>query len=334
MTTFSAQAAILLPFTLVMLVAALSRGGGMQGLVAGSYPVRRPSQSRRAEVRSNRKTPRGEASSRHCGPFPDGRARVLVLTVGNDVEEHGPALPLDVDSRTVLAMAVRFTETTGATFAAHVPYTSDRVGDLALDWSPAFIPYDEFKEKLIAYCGAIVRAWPEEPERVVLLIGHGGLLPLMSEIEEVEAGLGVRTEAHFPPAMGAAFLALPEGFEANDTLREIVGGKGEHAYIMEHSIAAHFGFLDREKLAELNRLAGEDPEAVLRRWPVLAGLGGFVKFGDERYDPLRELVDDFCSDDFIARRQLPVSANAGAAVVEAALKELRQRVFHAPGEEP
>jgi hypothetical protein len=257
-----------------------------------------------------------------------------VFTVGNDVEEHGPALPLDVDSRTILAMAVRFTETTGATFAAHVPYTSDRVGELALEWSPAFIPYDEFKRKLIRYCKEIVRAWPVDPERVVLLIGHGGLLPLVPEIDEVEAQLGIRTEAFFPPAMGAAFLDLPEGFEANETLREIVGGKGEHAYIMEHSIAAHFGFLAWDKLALLNRLAGQDPEAVLRRWPVLAGLGGFVKFGDERYDPLRDLVDDFCSDDFLGRRRLPVSAAAGAAVVEAALKELRQRVFHTPGEGP
>ena len=51
---------------------------------------------------------------------------------------------------------------------------------------------------------------------------------------------------------------------------------------------------------------------------------GYIKFGDKRYDPLRKIGLEFCADDFINRRKLPVSAEAGAVLVEAALLELEK----------
>jgi creatinine amidohydrolase/Fe(II)-dependent formamide hydrolase-like protein len=278
--------------------------------------------SARSEEMVDLKVKESELSA--CGPYPALRARALVFTVGNDFEWHGPALPADIDSRTIKAMALRFCGRAGATFAAHVPYTSDWVGEAALDWSPAYIPFDEFKHKLIAYVKAVVGSWPVKPVRVIILMGHGGLIPLLTQAGDVEDAVGVETRVVFPAGLSLKDLELPEGFEGNDALREILGGKGEHAYIMEHSVAAHFGFMDRDKLDEINELAAEDPEAALRRWPALAGLGGYIKFGDKRYDPLRKIGLEFCADDFIKRRKLPVSAKAGAVLVEAALLELEK----------
>jgi len=262
-----------------------------------------------------------------CGPYPASRSKVLVFTQGNDFEWHGPALPADVDSRVTISIALRFIERTGARLAAHVPFTSDRVGEIAKDWCPAYIPYDEFKQKLKDCMGAVVRSWPDEVTRVLLLLGHGGVWTLVGESAELSEAVGVETRAVFVPGLAGKEVELPDDFEGTDTLRRIISGKGEHAYIMEHSIAAHLGCLDRDKLGELNRLAAKDPEAALRRWPPIAGLGGYVKYGGERYEPLRKVIGEFCADDFIRRRNLPVSAEAGKALVDAQLAALEKLAF-------
>lgn len=260
------------------------------------------------------------------GPFPAGRADVLVFSQGADVEWHGPALPPDTDSRTTFALASRFIERTGATFAGHVPFTSDRVGEVARDWLPAYIPYDEFKARAIGFIKQTVGLWPRRPAEVILLMGHGGVLPLVDEMGEVAEAIGLPARAFFLPGLGAGRVKIPE-FEGADTLREIVAGKGEHAYIMEHSIAAALGFMSWARLEELNRLAATDPEEALRKWPPLAGLGGFIKFGGSRYHELARVVGTFCADDFIRRRKLPVSVEAGAALVEAQVADLCARAF-------
>jgi len=258
------------------------------------------------------------------GPYPALRSRVLVFSQGNDFEWHGPALPADIDSRFARTMALRFSERTGATFAAHIPFTSDRVGEIARDWSPAYLPFEEFKEKLISFVGKIVHAWPVKPFRVFILMGHGGVIPFLKDVSDVQEETGIETQAFFLPALGVKEVKLPKDFEGTTTLREILDGQGEHAYIMEHSIAAYLGFLDRKKFDDLNRAAKENPEEVLKKWPALAGLGGYVKFGGERYDILYQEIGTFCVEDFIKRRKIPISNEAGKALVEAELSELER----------
>jgi len=249
---------------------------------------------------------------------------VLVFSQGNDLENHGPALPADIDSRYARAMALRFSERTGSTFAAHIPFTTDRVGEIARDWSPAYLPFESFKEKMVSFVGKVVHAWPVKPLRVLILMGHGGVLPFLENVGDIQKKAGIETKAFFLPALGVSDVNLPEDFEGTGTLREIIEGKGEHAYIMEHSIAAYLGFLDRKKFDKLNRTAKENPEETLKKWPALAGLGGYVKFGGKRYQILRQEIGTFCVEDFIRRRKIPISIEAGKALVEAELAELER----------
>jgi hypothetical protein len=75
---------------------------------------------------------------------------------------------------------------------------------------------------------------------------------------------------------------------------------------------ADFGHLDFRKLETLNAVAARDPFEALRRWPAIAGLGGFIEFGGPEYDPLREIGGLVAAlEDFKKRRKILTQNSAG-----------------------
>ncbi len=252
------------------------------------------------------------------GKFPPERRKVIIYSVGNDLEAHGPALPPEIDSIMARALALQFSLENGCYYAGHIPYTSDRVGEIARDWSPLYIPFEEFVQKTKDWLKWSLSKLPWKAERVIIFIGHGGLIPLLMMEEEFTRELESKVKFGFVASVGE--VKIPENIPAKDVVEKILTGAGEHAYILEHSVALALGVLDEEKLKELNQQAEKNPEEVLRNYPALAGLAGFLLFGDkDRYQPLREAGLEFCLNDFLSRRKIEVSKELGEILIRSAL---------------
>jgi creatinine amidohydrolase/Fe(II)-dependent formamide hydrolase-like protein len=266
----------------------------------------------------------GEDQLNTYGPHEEGNRGVVVLTVGNDMEAHGYAMPPDIDSRNIRAIAQAACQRTGATFLGHLPYSTDSVGEIARNWSPRYLPFDEFAEKVTATAAHLVGSLGFEPRKVFILIGHGGNRLLPRENERMSEAVGAPVEAFMPGFAGSLDLS---GFEASDVMMEILVSGGEHAYIMEHSAAAYLGDVDEEKLAEMNRVAEEDPLEALKRWPAIAGLGGYLEFGGPEFDPLREIEGlRLCLEDFKKRRKIVADRGLGKAIVESVVEFVVNRI--------
>jgi len=258
------------------------------------------------------------------GPHENENRRVVILTVGNDMEAHGYAMPPDIDSRNIRVIAQRACQRTGATFLGHLPYSTDSVGAIARNWSPWYLPFDEFVEKVEETASHLVRSLVFSPRKVFILIGHGGNRLLPEENERLSKTLRAPVEAFMP--------GFADGFDVSDSeigkaLMEILFAGGEHAYIMEHSAAAYLGDVDERKLAEMNAVAEQDPLKVLKRWPAVAGLGGYLEFGGTEFDPLREIDGLRLSlEDFKRRRKIVADRELGEKVVEAITDFVVQRI--------
>ena len=253
------------------------------------------------------------------GKFPRERRRVFIFSVGNDFEAHGPALPPEIDSIMARMLANQFAINTGTYYVGHIPYTSDRVGEIARAWSPLHIDFDLFVRKTIDFIKQAMSKFPWEAERIIIFIGHGGLIPLLMMGDDLTKEFGVKTRIGFVAGVGS--VEIPQNMEARDTVEKILAGAGEHAYILEHSVAAALGVLDFEKLEKLNQETEKDPEEVLKAHPALAGLGGYQLFGDaKKYGCLKEVGLEFVLNDFLKRRKIVVSRELGEILIRSALK--------------
>ena len=253
------------------------------------------------------------------GMYPPERRKVFCFSVANDFEAHGPALPPDTDSLMARAFAQNFATAYGAYYVAHIPYTSDRVGAIAKAWSPLFIEWKEFVDKTVDFIKWHLDRFPWKPERIIIFVGHGGLMEIFSMNEELSKRLGVKVRSGFVAGVGP--VELPRDLEARDAVEGILAGAGEHAYILEHSAAAALGFLDWGKLEMINKEASQSPEAVLKKWPALAGLGGYILYGGPKIsEPLKAAGLEFVLNDFLKRRKLVVSKELGEALLQGALK--------------
>nr|MDO8088696.1 creatininase family protein [Candidatus Sigynarchaeum springense] len=230
------------------------------------------------------------------GPFGEGESRAIVFSIGNPNEGHGPALSPDNDSRCANYVAYNVCERTGARFIAHIPYTTDRVGDIARDWSPGYMPMAECVQKSVAFvkyhCEAL-RSRGIPFSRIFVIVGHGGNngIEAHAEWKDLQATLGIDAivfTGTIKVDIGK-LLRLLEPF--SDAEREAyLGVKGGHADTVEHSIATLYHGLDYGKVTMINRHIKErGMDETLKKWPVLGGLGGYLKFGGARYDALRKV---------------------------------------------
>ena len=258
------------------------------------------------------------------GPHTEENRRVVILTVGNDMEAHGFAMPPDIDSRNIRAIAQLACQRTGATFLGGIPYSTDSVGEIARNWSPRYLPCEQFVEKVAQSASQLVGSLTFSPRKVFILIGHGGNRLLPMENERLSKALRLPVEA-FMPGFAEGFDLTD--FEVGEALMQILAAGGEHAYIMEHSAAAYFGDVDEEKLAEMNRVAEKDPLEAWKRWPAVAGLGGYLEFGGKEFDPLREIEGlRLCVDDFKKRRKIVADKALGKAIVESVIEFVVNRI--------
>jgi creatinine amidohydrolase/Fe(II)-dependent formamide hydrolase-like protein len=200
---------------------------------------------------------------------------VLVYSMGSLDEDHGPALPRQIDDITAIKTVALVCERTGFSYRGHLPFSSDRVGEIARDWCPAFTEPEKAVEGIIEYIRHDLSTWPARASHIVIISGHGGNNFLKGQEKQLSDSIGV-----------PVLYVIP--FEGVKAFHKEYGEiEVEHANTGDHSVAAYMGLLDEKGLRMINELAARDSRKALENWKPLCRLGWYVLFGGPRYEPLR-----------------------------------------------
>ncbi len=258
------------------------------------------------------------------GPYDTEKRRIAMFSVANDFEAHGYPMPPHTDTLLAQNWCNLISKQIGASYIAHIPYCTDSTGDIALNWSPLYIPFEEFYVKVRDFVKWHVERLSFEPTKVAIIIGHGGNRDLPERDADLSDAVGFPVSCLLPGVSEA--LIYPE-FEALDVIYEIAAAGGEHAYIAEYSMIAHLGHLDYKKLDILNEVAAKDPLEALKRWPAIAGLGGYIEFGGPEMDPLREIEGlSIALEDFKKRKKIIVDAELGRRATKLVVDHFCERL--------
>ncbi|MFX0124322.1 MAG: hypothetical protein ACFFAE_11840 [Candidatus Hodarchaeota archaeon] len=263
------------------------------------------------------------------GPFEQVSSNTLIFSIGNPWEGHGPALSPDNDSRCANFVAYYVSERSGAKFVAHIPYTTDQVGDIALDWSPVYIPMEECVNKCVDYIKYHCKILQEIGitfSRILIINGHGGNYGLekFSIWDELRSKFGLSDLIFvntYEVDIDEALQSQKYSEETCDAYLIAVETRG-HADTIEHSLATLYGGIDYGKFYQMNNFIKGGTEAALKKWPVLGGLGGYIKFGGERYDPLRKVGLERCLRQFEEDGQIFLFPELAQIIMEHLIKRI------------
>ncbi len=243
------------------------------------------------------------------GPYDPKARKIAMFSVANDFEAHGYPMPPHTDSLLAHSWCNLIARQIGASYIAHIPYSTDTAGEIALNWSPYYMPFEEFYSKVEEFVKWHAERLSFKPEKIAIIIGHGGNRDLPERDDDLTKAVGVPVSCLSAGVSGP--LVYPE-FEPLDAVIEIVAKGGEHAYILEYSLIAHLGHLDYDKLDILNEVAAKDPLEALRRWPAIAGLGGYVELGGPEFQWLKDNEGfQTAVADFKQRRKIIVDKELG-----------------------
>jgi hypothetical protein len=250
------------------------------------------------------------------GPFEEKEYQWLIFSVGNPNEGHGLAIPRATDDFHAKKAAFDLQKHTGQRYVAHIPYTTDSVGEVAKDWSPNYLPWEEFFQKSIdfmKYHVNLIREKDENISRVILITGHGGnrqileeesqqivqeklnlnkFLSITSLVERSDASrvLGdLKKVAQIIIEERGTRFGYSDPAELTDFYTRILLSAG-HASHVEHSLMACLGMCDLEKVKIMNKLLEKDFEKALRKWPPIGGLGGYLLAGGKYLDALKTVA--------------------------------------------
>jgi creatinine amidohydrolase/Fe(II)-dependent formamide hydrolase-like protein len=221
-------------------------------------------------------------SQKESGPFPSRNRRVLVFSIGAGNESHGAALPSNIDDYAAIITASTVAMRLGLTYVGHLPYSSDRAGELARDWNPGYISRDELRTRVLEDVRRAIDLQKEfqgNPASLVVVVsGHGGNNFLEEEEAALSEGLGVPFRYVRPFPKGSSIRSRKHGH------LEVT-----HADDGEHSVGLYLGLLDKKKLRKINETARRDTKEALRRDPAIMGLGYYVlsDLSGDKYADLR-----------------------------------------------
>ncbi len=256
-------------------------------------------------------------------PTGEMRRAVAVFSMGNACEAHGPALPPDIDDRTGAAIATRVACASGARYVGHVPYATDGVAELAREWSPAYLAFDDFFAATVDIVSTLLRhsydvAAQPRPRVVAFVSGHGGNGILAPHLDRLARELRVER------CLYSLSMRVPDGARGV-----------QHADGIEHSVARALGrgCLDVARLAAVDAELRDDASffTTIRNHPAMAGMSGFYIFGDDRFDVLRardagvkESVRAFCDE-----RHVDADLARGRSVVDHTVDTITEELLEA-----
>jgi len=221
-------------------------------------------------------------SQKENGPFDSKNRTVLVFSIGAGNESHGSALPSNIDDYAAIVTATTVSMRLGLTYVGHLPYSSDRAGELARDWNPGYIARDALRTRVLEDVKRAIELQREfqgnAATLVVVVSGNGGNNFLEEEEAAMSEGMGVPFHYIRPFPKGSSIRSRKHG-------RQDV----THADDGEHSVGLYLGLLDKKKLRKINDTASRDAKEALRRDPAIMGLGYYVlsDLSGDRYAALR-----------------------------------------------
>ena len=109
-----------------------------------------------------------------------GVHKIGIIALGSHLENHGPALPIDTDSKIGAQIAFQSSLLTGAKFLGIIfpAYELDEIDH------GIHVSLDELKENVINTLNSAKKYL--NIEKVVIVNAHGGNIPLMAELWEIE----------------------------------------------------------------------------------------------------------------------------------------------------
>lgn len=261
------------------------------------------------------------------GPFGELENKILTFSIGNPNEGHGPVLPRDIDDRIAKYVAVIVSNGIGAKYCAHIPYCTDRLGDIAKEWSPEYIPVKELAEKTISFIKYYLKLLNSPAlDKVAIITGHIGNSIIEKYLPQIQKGLGAMQVVCTP-----GILVYPEQFPNFSEFFPIAFG---HADTVEHSIAAALSLVDFDKLRMMNVKIKEDFPEALRLWPPIGGLGGYLYFGGARFKELKNKKYGLlnCFEQFKKDGEIKAIPKLGKMILRYSIKNVQNVILAAPEE--
>lgn len=109
-----------------------------------------------------------------------GVHKIGIIALGSHLENHGPALPIDTDAKIAAHIAFQASLQTGAKFLGIIfpAYELDTIDH------GIHVSLDELKENVIDTLNSAKKFL--DIEKVVIVNAHGGNIPLMTELWDIE----------------------------------------------------------------------------------------------------------------------------------------------------
>ncbi|MDO8509077.1 MAG: hypothetical protein Q7S27_05335 [Nanoarchaeota archaeon] len=243
---------------------------------------------------------------------------VKIYSIGASNEEHGPGLPVNIDDFFAKRVSVNVAERLRADYIGHLPYSSDRVGEIARDWNHSYIEMDLMIDNIVKDVERDKNRLVGKFSHCIIISGHGGNNFLNDHSDKIGNMLEIPF-LYISPLAGIRVLH-PEHDAINPS----------HADDCEHSIARFLGVLNENGFEKLNIEAKKHPINVLKKWPALMGLAGYVlpELGGERYTKLREYCGEENGRLFLQRRSIIADYDVGKEFVDRnvymAFKEIKK----------
>jgi len=250
--------------------------------------------------------------------------QIKIISIGAYFENHGKALPLNIDDYIARHLAIRISQEIKGDYIGHLPYCGDREGKKAKDWNPGVM------EKKVVVSGIISDLKNEVRKRknlglptplsFILVSGHGGNNYLTEEQEKISHTLDV------------PFLYLPPFKKISIKNKKFGKFEVTHADHAEHSIADYLGLVDKKNLKKINNLAKKDPIKALKEDPAIMGLGGYVlpEIGGEKYKSLRDRHPELVrtARKFVQQeKKIIVDKEMGKLFIERAIKNAKKIIM-------
>ncbi len=114
-----------------------------------------------------------------------GVHKIGIIALGSHLENHGPALPIDTDAKIAAHIAFQASLQTGAKFLGIIfpAYELDTIDH------GVHVSLDELKENVIETLNSAKKFL--DIEKVVIVNAHGGNIPLMTELWDIEDKTGL-----------------------------------------------------------------------------------------------------------------------------------------------
>jgi hypothetical protein len=160
------------------------------------------------------------------GPYQPRMRRVALFSVANDFEAHGLPMPPNTDTLLAQNWCRLVSQRLGVSYIANIPYSTDSVGEVARSWSPYYLDFDEFYNRVRDFVEWHMKRLSFKPDKVIILIGHGGNRRLPEREKALTDALGVPVQCLLP---GVSELLIYPEFEAIDVIYDIAVKGGEHA---------------------------------------------------------------------------------------------------------